>query len=146
MLSLRGKGFISSRAKFSDQAPGTQELTAKVFVKVEFPGLEGSWLAQLDTGAAYSMLDVEVAKVLGLLDGDGEPTQVHTRHGMIKGHLERVPLILVADEGDPLEVETTFLISREWNGRTFLGYTGFLERLRIALDPLVNDFYFGEPE
>ncbi|HEX6902763.1 MAG TPA: hypothetical protein VF789_23820 [Thermoanaerobaculia bacterium] len=103
-------------------------------------------MAQLDSGAAYSMLDVEVAQSLGLLDGDGEPAQVHTRHGIIKGHLERVSLVLIADEGEPLEVETTFLISREWSGRTFLGYTGFLERLRIALDPVVNDFYFGEPE
>jgi hypothetical protein len=43
-------------------------------------------------------------------------------------------------------VEATFFVSPEWPGKTFLGYKGFLDRLRIALDPPVNDFYFGEPE
>jgi hypothetical protein len=147
MLELGGKSFTTGRARFRDQAPGASEATAKIFVKIELPPpLEGTLLAQVDSGAAYSMLDVEVAEALGLLDGGGEPARIHTRQGSIPGRLERVPLILVADEGDSLEVEATFFVSREWSGKTFLGYTGFLDRLRIALDPRVNDFYFGAPE
>lgn len=146
MLSLGGKSFTTGRAKFQDQAPGAPEATAKIFVKIEFPALEGSWLAQVDSGAAYSMLDVEVAQALDVLDGNGQPASIHTRLGLIAGRLERIPLVLVADEGDSLDVEATFFVSREWSGKTFLGYKGFLDRLRIALDPPVNDFYFGEPE
>jgi len=144
MLSLAGKNFTTGRAKFRDQSPGAGELTAKILVKIEFPTLRGRWLAQLDTGSAYSMLDIEVARALRMLDGDGEPVRIHTRLGLILGRLERVPLILVAEEGISLEVDTTFLVSPDWPGKTFLGYTGFLDKLRIALDPLVNDFYFGE--
>jgi hypothetical protein len=148
MLSLGEKIFTTGRARFRDEAPGTQEATAKVFVKIEFPRLEGAGncLAQVDSGAAYSMLEVELAQVLGVLDGNGEPAKIQTRFGPISGRLERIPLYLVADEGDSLAVEATFLISREWPGKTFLGYTGFLDRLRTALDPPMNDFYFGESE
>lgn len=148
MLSLDGKSFTTGRARFRDEAPGKQELTAKIFVKIEFPTLEGNWsaLAQVDSGAAYSILDIELAEALGVLDGDGASTKVDTRLGKISGRLERVPLVLVADEGVSLDMEATFLVSRDWSGRTFLGYTGFLDKLRIALDPPVNNFYFGEPE
>jgi hypothetical protein len=145
MLSLNGKGFTTGRARFRDQAPGSQELTAKIFVKIEFPGLDGSWLAQVDSGSAYPMLEPGLAKALGVLDGDGEPARIHTRLGRIGGRLERIPLTLVADEGDSLEMEAVFLVSRDWHGKTFLGYSGFLDRLRIALDPPENFFYFGEP-
>lgn len=147
MLVLDGKSFTCGRSKFRDRAPGSKEPTDKVFVQIEFQDIPGtSWLAQLDTGSAYSMLDVEIAQVLGVLDGDGERTEVHTRCGLIKGCLERIPLVLIAEEGTPLEVEATFLVSRDWPAQTFLGYTGFLDRLRFALDPPVNHFYFGEPE
>jgi len=146
MLSLKGKGFTTGCARFRDQAPGVQELTAKIFVKIEFQNLEGSWLAQLDTGAAYSMLALGVARALNVLDGDGQPVSIHTRHGTIEGRLERISMTLVADEGRALDLEAVFLVSREWTETTFLGYSGFLDRLRIALDSPVNLFYFGESE
>jgi len=145
MLSLRGQSFTTGRTKFRDKSPGTQEPTAKIFVKIGFQGVEGNFLAQLDSGAAFSMLEVELAMTLGVLDGDGERVSISTREGSIAGRLERIPLILVADEGVSLNVETMFLVSRDWPGKTFLGYTGFLDKLRIALDASVNDFYFGDP-
>ena len=94
MLLLGEKSFTTGRVKFRDEAPGSLEATAKIFVKIEFPALEGeaSWLAQVDSGAAYSMLDVELAQALGVLDGDGLPTSIQTRHGLISGRLERIPL------------------------------------------------------
>jgi hypothetical protein len=144
MLKLDNLDFTTGRAKFFDQAPGTDEPTAKVYVPIGFSGVEGHSLAQLDTGAAWSILQVPVAELLGVLDGDGHPTTVLTHGGPVKGRLERVPLTLVADEGSSLEVDATFLVSREWQGGTFLGYTGLLEKIRIALDPPANLFYFGE--
>jgi hypothetical protein len=145
MLLLNGKSFTTGQARFHDQAPGSQELTAKIFVKIEFPGLDGSLLAQLDSGSAYPMLDSGIARALGVLDGDGEPAQVDTRLGKVDGRLERIRLTLIADEGDSLDIEAVFLVSRGWSGKTFLGYSGFLDRLRIALDAPRNLFYFGEP-
>lgn len=101
-------------------------------------------MAQVDTGAAYSILEAELAEVLGLLDLEGQRTQVSTRLGMLSGKLVRIPLTLMADEGSSLDLDATFFLSRDWRGATFLGYTGLLDRLRIALDAPANLFYFGE--
>jgi len=143
MLLLNGGSFASGRSGFLDRDPVRPEPTAKIFVKVEFPGIPSTLLAQLDTGAAFSMIRPELADVLGVLDGSGAETVVSTRIGRIRGRLERVPLTLVADQGSSMEIEATFLVSQEWTGGTFLGYAGLLQHIRIALDPSINLFYFG---
>jgi hypothetical protein len=33
--------------------------------------------------------------------------------------------------------------SPDWRGPNFLGYQGLLQRIRFAVDPEVNLFYFG---
>lgn len=144
MLTLNGELFTSGRSRFLDHHPRFTEPTAKVFVKVIFTGLDRSWIAQVDTGAAYSILEVDVAASLGLLSPRGPWTRLSTRIGVLAGQLIHLPVTLVADEGQSLELEATFFVSPEWRGGTFLGYTGFLDRLRIALDSPANLFYFGE--
>jgi hypothetical protein len=144
MLTLRGERFTSGRSRFVDQHPRFPEPTAKIFVNVEFPGVSRTWMAQVDTGAAYSILEVDVAVALGLMNLEGQRTRVSTRLGTLHGQLLRVPLILLADEGLSLDLEATFFVSPEWRGVTFLGYTGLLDRLRIALDSPASQFYFGE--
>jgi hypothetical protein len=87
---------------------------------VPFPGLRrnprraqdltriipGDWetpiLAQLDTGAAWSVLDTEIAEELGLFDELGEDTKLSTRAGTMEGVLVHTPVTLVADEGRSL--------------------------------------------
>jgi hypothetical protein len=96
MLSLGEKSFTTGRAKFQDQGPGVPEATAKIFVRIEFPAFEGSWLAQVDSGSAYSMLEVEVAQALDVLNGDGQPASIHTRVGTFEGRLERIPLARIS--------------------------------------------------
>jgi len=145
MLTLNGERFTAGQSRFRDQAPGALEPTAKIFVQVEFVNIEMTILAQIDTGAAYSMLEAEVAEALDILDGEGHVVTVDTRIATIRGRLERVPITLVADEGESLDIEALFFVSRDWTGKTFLGYTGLLEHIRIALDPPVNLFYFGQP-
>ena len=146
MLTLNGLVFAGSCSKFLDKSPGSSEITAKVYVTIEFPGLFNHSLAQLDTGAAWSVLEPDIAEELNLFEGDGEWVEMRAHTGPVSGRLERVPVKLVAEEGESLEIEATFLVSRHWNGKTFLGYTGFLDRVRIALDPGANLFYFGESE
>ena len=144
MLLLDGQRFTSGRSRFLDQHPRFLEPTAKVFVKVAFPGIKDAVMAQVDTGAAYSMLETEVAEALGLFGWQGKVSRVSTRLGTVGGRLLRIPLALVADEGRSLDLEATFFVSRDWTGVTFLGYAGLLDRLRIALDSPSNLFYFGE--
>ena len=101
-------------------------------------------LAQLDTGAAWSVLDAEVAEEMSLLGGDGEPMWISTRLGEYDGRLQRTRIDIVADEGDSLSVDATVWVSADWRRGTFLGYGGLLERIRFAIDPSENAFYFGQ--
>jgi len=89
------------------------------------------------------MLGQEVAERLGVLDGDGEEVRISTRLGSIQGRLERVRTEMVADEGKSVEFDATFFVSRGWFGPTFLGYSGFLDRLRVAIDPSTDSVFFG---
>ncbi|HEX5716035.1 MAG TPA: hypothetical protein VF179_07745, partial [Thermoanaerobaculia bacterium] len=103
-------------------------------MRVKFAGLSGVWTAQVDTGAAYSILEVDVSAALGLFDLKGSWTRVTTRFGVLGGQLIHLPVTLVADEGESLDLDAPFFVSPEWRGGTFLGYTGLLDRIRIALD------------
>lgn len=144
MLFLGGEPFTSGGSKFLDQHSRFVEPTAKIFVKVALAGSKVPLLAQVDTAAAYSILETDIAGSMGLFNWEEYPTRISTRLGTIDGLLIRLPLTLVAEEGTSLNVEGTFFVSWQWRGPTFLGYTGFLDRLRIGLDPLANMFYFGE--
>ena len=144
MLTLNGERFASGRSRFLDHHPRFPEPTAKIFVKVAFAGFEEAWIAQVDTGAAYSILESEVAAALDLFEVEGQWTRISTRLGLLSGRLIRLPMILMADDGRSLDLEATFFVSEHWRGGTFLGYTGLLDRLRIALDSPANLFYFGK--
>lgn len=144
MLVLNGGRFTSGLSRFYDQHPRFTEPTAKVYVKIAVAGFDVPLLAQVDTGAAYSTLETQVAEALGMLDLKEHPTRISTRLGAIGGQLVSLPITLIADVGESLDLEATFFISREWTGATFLGYTGLLDRLRIALDAPANAFHFGD--
>ncbi len=142
LLTLDGNLFARGRSRFLD-SDGGMEPTPKIFVKV-LPGQAPiPLLAQLDTGTAWSVLDGEIAEALGFLEHVGPTVSLSTRTGTIRGKLIRAPLMLVADEGESYELEATLFVSRDWTYGNFLGYSGFLDRVRFAVDPGTNDFYFG---
>lgn len=145
MLRLGAESFTRGRSHFEDHYPARPEPTAKVFVNVAFKGIATPQLAQLDTGAAYSVVDPDTARELGVLEqGDAEEVTLRTHLGRIQGHLVRLDLTLVADEGEALDLEGIFFVSSDWpRGRILLGYSGLLDSLRFALDPPANHFYFG---
>ncbi len=64
--------------------------------------------------------------------------------GMIQGALYREMLRIPADEGEPLDVEASVFLSPDWRGPNFIGYQGLLQRIRFAVDPGENLFYFGQ--
>ncbi len=143
MLKLGAADFTIGRARFDDMAPWSPDPTPKIYVKITPQNLgDMILLAALDTGTPWSILDGEVAASLNLLDGAGEVRTVTTWRGPIEGRLERVAVRLHADEGNSLDFEATFLISRDWRGN-FLGYGGLLQHIRFAVDATNNLFYFG---
>lgn len=121
-----------------------------IAVKCRLGNLEATDLALLDTGAEWSVLGGETAKILE--DDLSLPTEsftMSTRLGRISGSLYRINISLVAEEnsGYDLTVESSIFVSNEWEGPIVLGYRGFLERIRFALEPGVvsgeQRFYFG---
>ena len=111
-LELDGRVFAGGRSTFLD-AGNTPETTPKVFVKVLPAALAVPILAQLDTGAAWTVLHTEIADALSLFERTGPAVTVSTRGGIFRGHLIRLPLTLVADEGESFEVDATvFRMSR----------------------------------
>ncbi len=142
MLTRNGLPFTTGSADFRDKIPGSREATSKVYVTFRLPFLPGEFVAQLDTGAAWSILSREVAEAAEVAFGLPDLT-IATRLGDIRGHHVRLPMALRAEEGNDLELEATFFVSRDWPGDNFLGYSGLLEHIRFALDAPANRFHFG---
>jgi hypothetical protein len=142
LLQIDGEVFARGRSRFLD-SDGGEEPTPKIFVKVIPGDAPVTLLAQLDTGAAWSVLNGEIADALGFLEQAGPTVTLSTRSGTVRGKLIRSSLTIVADEGESCEVDATLFVSRDWAFGNFVGYSGFLERIRFAVDPGTNDFYFG---
>jgi hypothetical protein len=142
LLQVDGKVFARGRSRFLD-SDGGDEPTPKIFVKVLPGNAPVPLLAQLDTGAAWSVLDGEIVEALGFLEEAGPTVSLSTRSGTVRGKLIRSSLTIVADEGESCEVDATLFVSRDWAYGNFVGYSGLLERIRFAVDPGTSDFYFG---
>lgn len=138
-----GTVFATGRAQYLDHDAGAAEGSAKVFVEIAPHGFDGLVLAQLDTGAPWSVLNTEIANALGILAGDGEIKTISTRLGTFTGRLEEATITILAEDGASLEVNARVFVSLDWPGQTFLGYSGLLERIRFGVDPQANHFYFG---
>ena len=144
MLALPdGVPFAVGRARFADELPSGEEQTAKIYIKIEPQAFGHLIVAQLDTGSSWSILHVEVAEAMNLLDGQGEVVLLRTRFGPLTGRLVRTPISIIADEGSSLDIDATVWVSRDWPAGSFIGYGGLLERVRFAVDPGTNQFYFG---
>ena len=146
MLHLAGEVFTKGGSRFEDNLPEGGEGSAKIFVKVIPGDLPVTIFAQLDTGAPWSIFDPEIAHALGVLDTEGEHVRIATRLGDKEGKLVRIRVTLPADVGlgVSLGFEATVFVTTDWPiGRNFIGYGGFVQGIRMALDPQNNVFYFG---
>jgi hypothetical protein len=79
VLELAGVHFTQGRSKFSDHAPGFAEPTAKIYVTVRLGQSSRPILAQLDTGAAWSVLPSHVALEAGVPLVSERPMLMNTR-------------------------------------------------------------------
>ncbi len=66
----------------------------------------------------------------------------------LEGEIIRMGIKLLAVRGENLTVDATAFVPdvEEYWGDfpAFLGLTGFLERIRFAVDPNTDTFYFGQ--
>ena len=57
----------------------------------------------------------------------------------------RLQLTFEAEVGGPLDLDATWFVAPDWPGPMVLGWKGCLERIRFALDPTQEWFYFAQP-
>lgn len=117
---------------------------SRIYVEFLPEGTDISFLALLDTGAHYCILNNRVIDEIG--DRLAEPVgraELRTAHGLVRGVLYLLRITLIADQGDQLGFEATVFVSPDWRGPCFIGYAGALDRLCFAVHPRDNRFYFG---
>lgn len=122
-----------------------------VGVKCKLGDNEADEMALLDTAAEWSVVGEDTAELLELpVESPAQQITMNTRRGDLHGGLYRIPITLLAESGfgRDLVVEGTVFVSKDWDGPVVLGYRGFLERLRIAIDPGSRldeaRFFFGK--
>jgi hypothetical protein len=131
-------------------APATDnETTNRIKLPITFE-IEKSVevLAVLDTGAPYPILDPAFAKAIGFSSELAlDRISMRIRGMNLEGSLIRLNITLEAEQGRNLTVDaTTFVPDSEFawgNFPCFIGLSGFLERIRFAIDPNTDTFYFG---
>ncbi len=107
-------------------------------------GVDGWFLALLDTGAHFCILNRSVARLVEdrLTDHLGQ-SSLQTARGPVRGDLFLLRVTLVAELGKDLEIDAVVFVAPEWEGPCFIGYSGVLDRMRSAFDPNDNSYYFG---
>jgi hypothetical protein len=145
---LENNGFGVGAARYADAYPG-EEGTARIVLTATPEGGNAINMV-VDTGAPWCVLDPELADAWGLVSENSyEPAErLNIRRESYPGRLVPVPIEVHASIGDSLTVLATVFIPRiepgqMWNLPNFIGLTGFLERIRFAVDAVENAFYFG---
>ena len=144
---LFDSGFASGLVYYEDQYPG-QDPTARIVLTVTVAGLH-TVQAIVDTGAPWCLFDADILAELESMHADTLPIERLTIRGVLyQGRLTRIVLSLRADEGEDLDLEATVFVpilnpGETWNVPNFIGLQGLLSRIRFAVDPAENVFYFG---
>lgn len=145
MLQLHGEPFASGVSSYDDEDPsfGSKQTSVHVTILLRGP-VTIPTTARLDPATPWVVLNAELNERLGLFAASSpSPIELHTAAGRMTGNLVTHPITLTAQDGDDLEIEATLFVCREWRRENFLGYAGFLQRMRFAVDPHLNKFYFG---
>lgn len=140
--------FASGVISYQDYYPG-QEHTARIVLPIVVAG-RLTIPAIVDTGAPWCILDPEVVDFVGTgIQATYTPSEkLIIRGELYEGRLLRMSLSLQSEIGDGVEVEATVFVptlapADIWPHPNFIGLDGFLTRIRFAIDPTENIFYFG---
>lgn len=144
-----GRSFAQGVCKYQYRPVTSGETTPRIVVQVQIGNLDAQ--AVVDTGGAYLVCDPQIAAALDLDATDAlESVKLNIRGVTISGSIHRPYLTLLAEEGESVELEVTAFVPRsdhlQWDLPSFMGLSGCLERLRFAVDPLSDAFYFGALE
>lgn len=142
-----GRSFATGACSYWDQRSSKRAETPRIVVGIRVSGSQTQ--AVVDTGGVYLVCDPEIPDLLGLDPSArlGVATLVIRGYRYV-GDLQRLPITLLAEQGKSIELKVTAFVphlapDQEWQFPSFLGLQGCLERLRFAVDPSSNIFYFG---
>ncbi|MBI3722274.1 MAG: hypothetical protein HY248_06940 [Fimbriimonas ginsengisoli] len=114
-----------------------------VAVECRLEGLASPHVALLDTGAEWSLLPTELARLLGFSAEYDEPVERYSvRGGTLTGRRARLLTSILAHEGEELTLDASWFIADNWVGPIVIGWSGCLESFRFALDPTPGNEYF----
>jgi hypothetical protein len=105
--------------------------------------------AVVDTGGAFFVIDPQLAAEIGVDRVNAIASErIQIRGYTQRGTVHRLPLTLLAAEGEPLTFEATAFVPELEHGDTwplpsYLGWQGCLDRIRFAVDPADEVVYFG---
>ena len=144
--------FATGAATYAYRPASDRETSPRVILPILIEDFQTTGF--VDTGGSYILFAPDVAEQIGLRPADAlEVSHVLFRRFTLTGAIHRVNLTLLADpdKGDRLTVEATAFVpqlapDQEWPNELpcVLGMLGCLERLRFAVDPTDDTFYFGE--
>jgi len=126
-----------------------QENTPRVVLAIAIEGIVTE--AIVDTGGVYLLCHPRLARQL---DRDASQAvspviELLFRGVFLQGRLHRLFLTLLAEVGENLGFEATAFVPEPheeegWSDMpSILGFYGCLERIRMAIDPVTETFYFG---
>lgn len=142
--------FASGSVQYVYRRVTSKDQTERIFIPVEIESIRT--YAVVDTGGSYIVCEPAIAEQLGLdADAGLDPSVLEIRGNRVHGHLHRLTLTFFAgeNEGESVEVDATAFIpdsgSEEWPADlpSFIGLSGCLDRMRIAIDPYTEMFHFG---
>lgn len=142
-----GSPFARGSCRYEYRPASEREDTPRIIIPVQIEGV--ATRAIMDTGGVYLVCDPAIGEFLALDAAESLGTdRLGIRGKSYPGNLYRLLLGLMASEGGELQVEVTAFVpvletGDEWVLPSFLGLQGCLERLRFAVDPAQDAFYFG---
>ena len=147
LLFSNGDFFATGAIPYAYRPATEAETTNRILIRAEVQGVTTTFV--VDTGAPYVILAPEIARKAGVDRASALETRTMLIRGMrLEGFLVRLNIKLVAIQGEDLDVDSTVFVPEveEFWGDfpSFIGLTGFLERIRFAIDPSTDTFYFGQ--
>jgi hypothetical protein len=133
-----------------DYRPATaHETTPRLVLEVAIEGILAE--AVVDTGGVYLVCHPDIARRLSLTPAEALSgvQGILLRGTVVHGRLYRLTLTLLADQGEDVMIQTTAFVpepeeAEHWGDLPcLLGLYGCLERVRFAVDPRAEHFYFG---
>src|SRR5262245_19308170 len=139
MLILNAIPFTTGQATYRDFDPESPSRKRKLYVRIILPDSSGASLyALIDTGTPYCIFNTAVVETLRIAFDEGEKIILRTAYGPFEGTVQRMMIRLIAEQGESLNIDASVFVAADWQLGNFLGYTGFLERFRFAVDPGTN--------